>query len=587
MTVRILFICFLLLKSPGFLFAQFQAYELQIESDSDVDRLLNLDNGLYSDSISLQLELRNLILELQDQLYFEASIDELNWKDSTAVAQLHLGKKYKGFDISYAGSDQEIMRFTKLNKLNDFKSRLLEEKLNAGFPFCMIKFDQLHFEGDVLEAELLVIENERVRFDEIIILGEAELSENFLENFLDIKKGEYYNHALVNDVNRKLKQLSFLQVKSEPRLLFDKDGVDVYLFVEKRKASRFDLLLGLLPVNDPLLDQSLIVTSLGLIDLHNVFENGENIYAKFEQLKPLTQELELKFTWPFLFDSPFGLKSSGSFYKQDTSFIELEYELGVRFFLKGSDYIEAFLKSENTNVLNINESQIVNSKNLPGILDSRNTSFGIGLSFNNLDYLYNPRKGYLINAKFSFGKKRIPQNNDILELIDPFEPAFDFAILYENISVEQDQFEYELDATYFFEIARSSTIKTSLRVGGIFSSGAILSNEQFRLGGARLLRGFNEQSFFVDEYYLGSLEYRLILNRNTFAFAFADFALLEDGSLMGTGSKRPLGFGAGFSFDTNTGIFNISLALGRDLINPDDFFDIGEPKLHFGYVSLF
>lgn len=568
-------------------FAQYSAYALSIQCDCDLDRFVDEKKNLYADTASINKDLLALIHSLQDELYFEASIDGLDIRDSIVIVQLHLGEKYENFQIEFSDEFGATKTFKSLNALSTLKKKLLEEQMNNGYPFAKLKFEKLRVEEKELKASLTIEKNERVRFDEIKILGKAKLSQNFLFNYLDIERGAFYDQSLIDDVSRKLKQLNYVQLTGEPKLRFDKEGVDVYVFLDKRKASRFDLLLGLLPLNDPLLEQNLIITTLGLIDLNNVFENGENIYAKFEQLKPLTQELDLKFSWPFLFNSSFGLKSSGSFYKQDTAFIDLEYEIGLRYFLKGNNYIEAYLNNSVTNVLEIQPAGIINSKSLPSILDRRNTGFGIALFFNELDYLYNPSSGYLIKTKIAFGQKKILMNNDILDLVDPTDPDFSFESLYDEVSTEQDQLEYELEASYFFKIGTSSTLKTAARLGGIFSNGELLSNEQFRLGGAKLLRGFNEQSFFVNEYYLASLEYRLLLSRNTFGFAFIDIAQLENDALGTSNSLRPMGFGAGFSFDTNTGIFNISIALGKDLLNPDDFFDLGRPKIHLGYVSLF
>jgi hypothetical protein len=47
---------------------------------------------------------------------------------------------------------------------------------------------------------------------------------------------------------------------------------------------------------------------------------------------------------------------------------------------------------------------------------------------------------------------------------------------------------------------------------------------------------------------------------------------------------RPLSFGAGISFETKAGIFNLTYALGKQLNNP---IILRAAKIHFGIVSLF
>lgn len=49
-------------------------------------------------------------------------------------------------------------------------------------------------------------------------------------------------------------------------------------------------------------------------------------------------------------------------------------------------------------------------------------------------------------------------------------------------------------------------------------------------------------------------------------------------------SDQPFGFGAGFSFGTNLGIFSISYALGKQFNNP---IELKNGKVHFGYVTYF
>ena len=46
----------------------------------------------------------------------------------------------------------------------------------------------------------------------------------------------------------------------------------------------------------------------------------------------------------------------------------------------------------------------------------------------------------------------------------------------------------------------------------------------------------------------------------------------------------PLGFGAGMTFETNVGLFGVTLAVGRQQAQIVDFRNV---KTHFGYVSLF
>ena len=49
-------------------------------------------------------------------------------------------------------------------------------------------------------------------------------------------------------------------------------------------------------------------------------------------------------------------------------------------------------------------------------------------------------------------------------------------------------------------------------------------------------------------------------------------------------SNRPIGIGAGMTFETKAGLFGISYALGK---LDDTAFEFRTAKVHFGFVSLF
>jgi hemolysin activation/secretion protein len=122
-------------------------------------------------------------------------------------------------------------------------------------------------------------------------------------------------------------------------------------------------------------------------------------------------------------------------------------------------------------------------------------------------------------------------------------------------------------------------------MGARYDEGKVLENEMFRIGGNRLLRGFDELSILTNYYGVFTTELRLLLDRNSyFTLPFIDVSqnllLGEDGQFWDTA----LGIGMGLNFATAAGIFNVSFAAGSRLGNPVNFQDT---KVHFGYVNLF
>ncbi|MBL4667825.1 MAG: BamA/TamA family outer membrane protein, partial [Flavobacteriales bacterium] len=140
-----------------------------------------------------------------------------------------------------------------------------------------------------------------------------------------------------------------------------------------------------------------------------------------------------------------------------------------------------------------------------------------------------------------------------------------------------------LNIDYYIPITKRSVIKLSSKNGYIFNEN-LFDNELLRIGGLLTLRGFDEESIFASLYTIETLEYRYILEQNSYLFLFIDGAYYENDGIDKFISDRPFGFGAGMSFETKAGIFSISYAIGKQFDNPIVF---RSAKIHFGFVNFF
>jgi outer membrane protein assembly factor BamA len=137
--------------------------------------------------------------------------------------------------------------------------------------------------------------------------------------------------------------------------------------------------------------------------------------------------------------------------------------------------------------------------------------------------------------------------------------------------------------TYFQPIKKRSTIMFLNESRALIAKN-IFQNEMYRIGGSRLLRGFDEESIFTPFYSLTTVEYRFLLSKNSYFNTFFDFAVVEDSRINSSGVDLPLGFGVGLALETKGGIFSLSYALGKQL---DNSIEIRNGKIHFGYITLF
>jgi hemolysin activation/secretion protein len=154
---------------------------------------------------------------------------------------------------------------------------------------------------------------------------------------------------------------------------------------------------------------------------------------------------------------------------------------------------------------------------------------------------------------------------------------------YEGLKENSLQVNATINANYFVPIPNRSTILFGVK-SGMMRSANLFESEMFRIGGLKSLRGFDEESIFASLYAIGTIEYRFLLNMDSYIFVFADGAYYENRAVNRRITDRPIGFGLGISFATKIGIFSLTYALGKQFDNP---IDARAGKIHFGIVSFF
>lgn len=543
-----------------------------------------------SDSLAVVTELRSVIQQLQQQQYLEASVDTLAATERLYTAFLHLGPQYRWAYLSGGNVDEGLLSASGFRErmyrgapfsywqVSRLRENLLQNAENNGYPFASVGLDSVGNDNGTLTARLTMDKGPFVAFRKIKIEGTAVIADTYLTNYLGIKPGAPYDRSRVLRLRERLRELPFVTMTKDPLIVFGEEGADVQLFLDRRNSSRFDFVIGVLP-NSRQVGRLLITGSFNG-ELQNQFGRGERIFARFEQLRPQTQRLDLRFAYPYLLGLPFGADVQFNLYKRDTNYIDIEYDLGAQYLLEGGNYLKVFWNNRRTNLLSINETLIRQRNALPDTLDVTYSSFGLEYSLQRLDYRYNPRKGWSFFGRAGAGVKRIRRNTQI--------EAFGIEGLYDSLTLRSFQYRLVGQVEGFVPLFKRSTLKAGLQTGIILSATPPYANEQFRIGGNRLLRGFDEEFVFATNYEVLTLEYRLLLGQNSYLNVFGDLARVDNVTANTAPTTStvdyPKGIGAGITFETRAGLFGISLAFGA---RGQENFDFGAPKVHFGYVSVF
>lgn len=546
------------------------------------------------DSSAIQPFCLDLLRHFYQKSYLSASIDSLNGVN----AFFHPGPAMRWVSVRSANPENEAwlqsagfrekhfaQKPLRYDVLLALEQRLLEQAENNGYPFAQVWLDSLQMADDGGVSGLLRLERNRfVVFKQLKINGDVKLPPPFLPNYLGLRPGAPYSRALVLRIREQLRSLLFVESTGNPTVTFSDTEATVNLFLQKKRASRFDFIIGLLPRPDATDGKLLLTGSLSAAFL-NALSLGERFAVEFERLRPETQKLDVQMGIPYVFGTPFGVEGRLNIFRRDSTWVDAQSEIGVQYLFTGGDYVKFLWENRSSSLQTIDTLSVLQTKRLPPDLDLRQNGFGLETGFNRLDYRFNPRKGWSAVLKIVAGFNTVRRNSQIENLRDPGDPAFEFSSLYDSVAGRNARYRLETNAQYFIPVMQRSTVKLGLRSGAVFSSKPVYNNEQYRLGGNKLLRGFDEESLFATRFVVATAEWRLLLGPNSYLAAFADYGYLENVTNRTEAYLHPLGMGAGLSFETQAGIFGISLAVGKR--DRDQPFDFRALKFHLGYVSLF
>lgn len=548
-------------------------------SEKKANDLINDLKKTTQDSLQCLKELRNLITSLQTEGYIISSVDSVFFTTDTCFATLYVGQPYQWAFLKKGNTDDTFLKGTgfreksftgnlfSLKEITFVREKILQNCENNGYPFAELKLDNLTISDSSLSAVLNLTKNNFVKIDSLVLRNKKTIAPIFLYNYLGIKPGDPYNEFLIQRIDKRMKELSFVREISPARVLFTDQYTKLELNLESKSASQLDGMIGLLPkTNEP---GKYTLTGEAHIKLQNSFKRGEIIDFNWRALAAQTQDLKARFYYPFLFNTPFGTDLFLSVYKKDTSFITINRLLGIQYQVTGNNFLKVFVDITESNLLSTEGFE--NLTTLPPYADVHQRSYGLTLHFENLDYRFNPRKGFSFESSAAIGNRDIQENSDV-------NPA-----LYDSLELQSSQYRIVGYADYYISLAQRHVLNTGIS-GGYLSSDEAFDNELFRIGGLKSLRGFNDESIFASSYLIGKLEYRYLLDLNSYLFTFYNMAWYEKNTNTTFATDTPSGFGAGLAFETKLGIMSFSYALGKEFNNPIQF---KTAKIHFGIVNYF
>lgn len=576
--MRSLFVLLFLLLLAPLLPAQ-QNYSLSIVSlrdDALLKKIKYQQNFITKEE--REKELQKVLFTCYDNAYLTAQYDSIVTDSLTQKAYLSFGAQYKWAYLRKGNVDEGVLSITGFReklysdrpvKYKDVKR--VQEKIityyeNNGYPFASIRLDSIVITDGKIAAQLFLTKNLEQKIDSVIIKGNAKIAPVYMYNYLGIKPGSEYDESKLQKVNTRLRELPFVTVRKPSSVIFTNKMNKLVLNLDKRRASQFDGVVGVLPDNNT---GKILFTGDVRLKLQNGLGRGELIDLNWSRLQTQTQNLAVRLVYPFILRSPFGLDYNFTLYKKDTTYLDVNQNIGVQYLLNGGNYLKVFYNNKSSTLLSTNGLE--NYTTLPAYADVHTNMYGLGLRMERLDYRLNPRKGYSILANASAGEKTIKKNSKL----NP--------VVYDGLKLRSAQYTADLNASFYIPLFSRSAIKLANQ-SAILNGENTFQNELFRIGGLKTLRGFDEESIYASTYSIFTVEYHFILEQNSYLYLFGDGAWYENHSVSQRVTDTPYGFGAGISFETKAGIFSINYALGKQFDNP---IELKSGKIHFGIVNYF
>lgn len=362
------------------------------------------------------------------------------------------------------------------SKWHNGKLDTVRKLAQNGHAFARFSIDSLRlFDDNILAFNTLQV-GSIFTIDSVITKGDFRIPTGFLKHHFGLEIGRVFNENIIRSIETKSRNLNFMGFERKPEILFSNKGTWIYLYPNKRKTNRLDLLLGYNTLNG-----SGRLSGHADLRLNNLFKGGQWLGLKWQAPPNSVQMLNAELGLPYVLKSRFWLENTINMYRQDSTFLNFHYTGKIRYARSAKQFVGLVYRSESSRTSQSESSSLGNfNKQLWGIdleSDSRNS-----------DFL--PTEGALYQLEFSVGNRKIEKNNDRQ---------------YRIQALVEQQFHFK--TKHILKLNSSFYYLDGLN---------LKNNELFRLGGEQSIRGFAEQSLFANAFIGTSAEYRFKLDNSTF-----------------------------------------------------------------------
>ena len=548
----------------------------------------------FPDIYQVETTLRPIVTQFIDKGYLTASIDSIQFIDSTVIAFVFLGNLYRWAHLTNKNIPNDLLQLAHLRekdflgkrvdvpKLIPYYEKILSYCEDNGFPFAYLQLDSVRENNGEISAQLNLTKGPFIKLDSITINEDARITRNYVLRYLGIHQGMIYQESKIKLLSNRIQELSFLQENYPWKLIFTSAKTTLNLYLKNKSANRADVLIGLQP-NAQEIGRKFMLTGDVKLAFINALGQGESLQLNWQNLQFQSPRYNFHAQYPYVLNTPIGISARFDFYKKDTTFKTVNGELGAFYQLNANDQIKLYYEVASNRLSSVNISNLQYTRKLPDNADVTYRTVGVEALHQRVDYKLNPRKGYrlFINAGLSF--RKLIRNSQVEQTIDPIL-NIPFSYLYDSVQLASYKYNLRLQVSGYLPLKKRIVFYENYQGGITLSNNNLFRNELYQIGGYRLLRGFDEGSLYVNQYHVFTFEPRYLISRNSYFFLFSDLGIIQSKFATTFIKDSPYSFGLGMTFETKAGLFNISYALGG---RNQQGIEFKNAKIHFGYINYF
>ncbi len=324
--------------------------------------------------------------------------------------------------------------------------------------------------------------------------------------------------------------------------------------VEPAPPGQFDLSAGWLPGTRGNRGQ---LIGGGRLNLLNAFGAGRAIDVELDRRPSQVSQAHVRVSDPMAAGLPFGVDASFSGLQQDSTYADQRWSGAVNYVLDDRLTLGVRLTKDVTRPGQAGLRVVDGRQRIPR---AEALFWGVQVELRNVDSEWQPTRGVLFRSLYERGDRTAHAR--VVAQAGAGE-----SMIAETNAVER----LEMDLRGFLPTSPRTVLALGADVRGVRGE-QLDESQRIRFGGARSLRGYDEDRFLVRSALRTFAEWRFVLERGQRVFAFMDLGWLDDGT-DSTGWYP--GFGIGAQVETGAGVMDLTYAM-----NPEESLING--RIHIG-----